>query len=212
MDSNTIEHILSAVSGGENSDQNYYQNEMVSYTHDVNHRSPPKIVRLQHNYVKNPSDPVESVSSTENTSPPIPNKFSPEKIISTKVDNNPIRLQNSKPCRKQLPSVQQTVHIEKDAELEASHTSSNSDFENGYIDNPNETVPDTKQLSGAGLKKLQQVIPMHMTSLMGYLIPTSTLYFILMLVVIAIAIYFLTTEKKPTNIDDEKDKDKKKKD
>lgn len=48
----------------------------------------------------------------------------------------------------------------------------------------------------------------HMTSLMGYNIPTSTLYFIIVMVIIAVAVYFLTAEKKK---DKEKEKDKQKK-
>ena len=46
----------------------------------------------------------------------------------------------------------------------------------------------------------------HMTSLMGYNIPTSTLYFIIVMCVVATALYFLTAEKKK-----DKDKDKQKK-
>lgn len=36
----------------------------------------------------------------------------------------------------------------------------------------------------------------HMSSLLGYNIPTSTLYFIIVLVIIAVGLYFLTAEKK----------------
>ena len=43
----------------------------------------------------------------------------------------------------------------------------------------------------------------HMTSLMGYSIPSSTLYFIIVLIIIATGLYFLTSDKK-------KDKEKKK--
>lgn len=47
----------------------------------------------------------------------------------------------------------------------------------------------------------------HMTSLMGYNIPTTTLYFIIVMIIIAVALYFLTAEKKR---DKEKEKEKEK--
>jgi hypothetical protein len=45
----------------------------------------------------------------------------------------------------------------------------------------------------------------HLTSIMGYNIPTSTLYFIIVLVAIAVGLYFMTTDRKK---DKEKDKNK----
>lgn len=47
----------------------------------------------------------------------------------------------------------------------------------------------------------------HLTSIFGYFVPTTTLYFILVLVIMAVGLYFLTGEKKK---DKDKDKEKEK--
>jgi hypothetical protein len=57
-----------------------------------------------------------------------------------------------------------------------------------------------------------QVTPsgINMTSLMGYNIPTSTLYFIIVLIVIAVALYFLTAKKKDRTREKDREKDREK--
>jgi hypothetical protein len=69
---------------------------------------------------------------------------------------------------------------------------------------------DSEQLQGGeqpDVQGAQPVIPDHMTSMMGYSIPTTTLYLILVLVLIAVGLYFWTAPPAPKD----KSKGKKKK-
>jgi hypothetical protein len=80
------------------------------------------------------------------------------------------------------------------------------DLDQGGIIDPND--PNVNALVDANVDVPNvPAIPDHMTSLMGYSIPTSTLYFILVLLLIAVGLYFLTTPPAP-----KEDKKKKKKD
>ena len=58
-----------------------------------------------------------------------------------------------------------------------------------------------------GAVELAGGVPDHITKIMGYSIPTSTLYFLAVLVVIAVILYFLTKEKEKPKKKKEKDED-----
>jgi len=78
-------------------------------------------------------------------------------------------------------------------------TSDNSDSNsNNQNDNDN------------SITKVSATPKSHLTSIFGYNIPISTLYFIIVLAIISVALYFLTGAKRKENKDKDKDKDKKK--
>ncbi len=53
----------------------------------------------------------------------------------------------------------------------------------------------------------QFIVPDHMSLILGYQIPSKTLYFIIILVIIAVTLYFLTAEKKKPKKDKKDEKD-----
>ncbi|VBB17882.1 hypothetical protein YASMINEVIRUS_345 [Yasminevirus sp. GU-2018] len=79
----------------------------------------------------------------------------------------------------------------------------------GDVDGENGTI--VTQTDKGSKDDNKVALPSHLTNIFGYNIPTSTLYFIIVLVIIAVGLYFLTAERKKPNKDGDKDKDKNKK-
>ena len=247
MDDTTIEHIMSTVSGSDIDDyqQNIRYNDMTQFVQDIEHRmpfikntsnNPSNQTYVQHNLVKNPSDPVSSVSSNEDMSPQQPDQNistnntsrnvaerrqeppTMTKTITTRDDpRGDPRVLSRRPAPRggQQPArvlASRTVEIKKNTAADVSPDSAYDNTDNGNAVANDNTVDVTDgtviQDADTNIPNMQYDVPDHMTSLMGYLIPTKTLYFILVITIIATVIYFLTAEKKKTDVPDEEKEDR----
>lgn len=113
------------------------------------------------------------------------------------------------PTRPPNPAPAQPAQPAKAAQpVQSGHFGKSAQDDAGIID-PNQPVQpdqsDQSQQAEAPAGDVTPVLPDHMTSLMGYSIPTNTLYLILVLVLIAVGLYFWTAPPA------KKDKNKKKK-
>ena len=185
MDLSAIDQIMSAVNGMNVSGPNDNGDDMMNLMRSLPHRLPPQN-QIQNKpstptptstststtttRVNRPADPVQSVSSAENLSSPSPDPYiKNNKYVSR---NNQIK-QNPTTIIK--PKLKSTTPI-PDPDTDVDTTDNNND----------QTVIDS----------IADPTKAHLTSIMGYYVPTTTMYFIAILLIIAIALYFFTAEKK----------------
>lgn len=216
MNNFDIDDILSAVNnmndGGES---------VQSILGDLHHRSPVVKTADSNPVGKNnnssisgskqtinrPVDPTKSISSSDN------NTSSLDDCDQKLPDMKPFT-QNIPPGRNQRENLTQMLHTKNIGNIGNASRGPRFNGSNQLIatkkknspitdigDNSQKQDPDTIIPTDDGKKSLNGS---HMTSLLGYNIPTSTLYFITVMIIITISLYFLTAEKK-------KDKDKEKK-
>ena len=228
MDNIAIDQILSTVNGGDD--------DMASLMRDLQHRVPT--VRRSHpeinkSHVNRPNDPVNSVSSAENISNSDSScdanemrREAPREVVrqpqkqKAPVQTSGAPVHSHAPEKGQLKSAQKesrpnvapkkTVKINTGSDAGSQDDNGTDGADNNRDDDSNNgTVTTQNDKSNVGDGKV--TLPSHLTSIFGYNIPTSTLYFIIVLVIIAVGLYFLTAERKKPNKDGEKDKEKSKK-
>jgi hypothetical protein len=185
MDTLDIDDILSAVTNMNNNDS------VQNILDDLHHRSPV----------------VKSVDNNLNRCPPNDHSFQSRQTINRPVD----------PAGSASSSDDSNLNANKQSHVDVSPSSvaipvPTTDVKKKrkvHLNVP-DNIPEEQSNDENHKQNSRVVVPTkniqksHMTSLMGYNIPTTTLYFIIVMCVIAIALYFLTAEKK-------KDKDKQKK-
>lgn len=164
-----------------NGDHDDGDHDMSMLTKDLRQRLP-----INQSHVKSPSDPVSSVSSFDDS--PVETKHQ----------------QHIEPKHESAPKHNIENNVEPKHDIEPEHITTK---QNDLL----KTITLKRTSNDIVNKSSTLTVPSHMTSLMGYLIPTSTLYFIIVLLIIAVAIYFLTSEKKKP-IESEQSEDEKKKD
>jgi uncharacterized membrane protein len=166
MDLNTIDHIMSAVNGINNDNE-----DLGHLMRSLPHRTPASSALNSRNeinktpHVNRPTDPVQSISSAENLSTESPHA---EKQLTSHI--------NVRPPNREL--INQQKNTQKN-----NHVNTNTNT-NVTSDLSDDIVPNNTNNTS------------HLTNIMGYNIPTTTIYFIAILVIIAVALYFLTAEKK----------------
>lgn len=173
MDNKDIDDILLAVNGANRIENNTPLFNML-------HRSP--ISRLNKEPVIQSQfksfDPVNSVSSSDSTSPPVTLVDVVNSMDTSKITNN----MNMKQFLNQI---------------------------NDQKSNPNPNPNPDPKLNSIPSDQVSNLVTNGPSffSIMGYSIPESTLYFIIVLIIIGIALYFLTSDgKKEKVIDKEKEK------
>jgi len=212
MDHTTIDHIMSAVNGmnGNNEDMAYFnrvlphrspitKNTNESFLSQPNMRSDAH----SHNKINQPVDPVKSISSNDNYSNSSnDNDFfeitQPEHKTNSKI-NGPAK---SRRLDTHTVRGRKTTKVDVDNNSDISNVSDGTDVrDNIVVPNNDNGTPNTDN-NGT-------IQPAHLTNIFGYNIPTSTLYFIIILVLIAVGLFFLTAEKKkPVKHDSDKNKRK----
>lgn len=168
-----------------------------------------------HNKINHPVDPVKSISSNDNYSnssndndffemtQPTQRSFS-KNNDNTKLQPTSHSKSHSKSHSTSRPVQQSTQQTTNNfnthnargrniAKVDVDNTSDISNISNGVETETNNNAP-TDNNGSTNSNDTQQ--PTHLTNLFGYNIPTSTLYFIIVLVLIAVGLFFLTAEKK----------------
>lgn len=159
--------------------------------------------------VNRPIDPVNSVSSTENVS----DCDSPNDINATTheyVAPHEAPYQITKPKSTRRISQNKIRHNNKNLheyehehehehEPEHKHTNLVTCKENNDNNNIGNNIDNDH---GRDVS-----VPSHLMNIFGYNIPVSTLYFIIVLVIIAVGLYFLTAKKPPQERDKSKKRD-----
>lgn len=182
-----------------------------------------------HNKINHPADPVKSISSNDNYSNSSNDNdfFEITQPISRSTHQSSHKLsqqlsqQLSQPSTHQSKqnSTQQSSH--KSTQKFNTHDTRGRKIIRSDVDNNSDmsNIPDGDEMeatdnihvgnNAAVTNNNDTQQPTHLTNLFGYNIPTSTLYFIIVLVLIAVGLFFLTAEKKKPI---KHDMDKKKKD
>lgn len=208
MDNNAIDQILSAING-----TNDDKEDLAVFMRDLPRRSPSTRPTSQSNFpnskttksntnssvINRPLDPVKSVSSTENmnnSDDVIELEY--QRSNSNQKDHEISHMQSSNMRHKPAKQTFKNKIIE--SEKNDSSLGQSNILENNSMNDPNELNNEQNAIVSQNS---------HLTNIMGYNIPTTTIYFIVILIVIAIGLYFLTAEKKqPIKNDHDKNKQK----
>ena len=198
MDNNAIDQILSAINGASDDKE-----DMAVFMRDLPHRVPSvrtadtalketasqsngNVIKSNANrlIVNRPSDPVGSISSAENISSDSDN--APNVIPSEFKSRHQLNNQSEKSLQTKV----KTIQSNKSNKNKVTNMSLGDDMDQDEQYNPIDT-------------KFAQCS--HLTNIMGYNIPTSTLYFIIVMIIIAVGLYFLTSERKKPIKNENKD-------
>ena len=152
---------------------------------------PTNIQNSRNINVNRPIDPVQSVSSASYSSPDI--AFDVHQYETPK--NNTSRIV---PARNNSSAPSKSIQTSKQSNVQPTNVTSKLSKNNiePEVFDGGDDGNDNNNIDSAENPVQTPAVASHLTSIMGYSIPTCTLYFIAVLVIIAIGLYFLTGEKK----------------